>query len=145
VRRRRRNIAVVNNEIDYDKLAEAIVRANTKQQEKYSTSREWMKYILVPIFWGIAILSGILAIAMFISLCQNMTTVFENGTLMENLVFLFKIFIAFFSVSFCAFSIVAAKEIEKENDRTYVASMFSNIVATVALAVAIIALLKEVG
>jgi len=104
-----------------------------------------MKYILVPIFWGIAILSGILAIAMFISLCQNMTTVFENGTLMENLVFLFKIFIAFFSVSFCAFSIVAAKEIEKENDRTYVASMFSNIVATVALAVAIIALLKEVG
>ena len=144
MKRRRRNISVVNNEIDYDKLAEAMVRANTKQQDKYSTSREWMKYILIPMFWGIAILSGILAIGMFISLCEQITAL-GNGTLSEDLILLFKFFITFFTVGFCAFSIVAAKEIEKENDRTYIASMLSNFVAMAALVVAIIALLKGVG
>ena len=139
---RRRNIAV-NNKIDYDKLAEAMVKANAKQQEMYSTSREWMKYILIPIFWGIAIISGILAIGLFVSLCKQMTTL-GNGTIAEDLIILFEFFITFFAIGFCTLSIVAAKEIEKENDRTYVASMFSNIVATAALIVAIIALLKGV-
>ena len=71
MRKSRRNITIVNNEIDYDKLAEAIVKANAIHQEQYSPSREWMKYILIPIFWGVAILSGILAVAMFVSLCQH--------------------------------------------------------------------------
>jgi len=145
VRKRRRNITIVNNDIDYDKLAEAIVRANAKQQESYSPSREWMKYILTPIFWGIAILSGILAIAMFISLCQSIVTVFKSGALTEILAFLFEFLIAFFTAGFCIFSIFTAKEIDKENDRTYVASIFSNIVAMSALVVALVALLKGVG
>lgn len=145
MRKRRRNITIVNNEIDYDKLAEAIVKANSKQQEEYSPSREWMKYILIPIFWGIAILSGILAIAMFISLCQNITSVFESGMSTEIIAFLFEFLITFFTAGFCVFSIVTAKEIDKENDRTYVASMFSNIVAIAALVVALVALLKGVG
>ena len=145
MRNRRRNITIVNNEIDYDKLAEAIVKANTKQQEQYSPSREWMKYILIPIFWGVAILSGILAIAMFISLCQNITSVFASGTLTEIAAFLFEFLITFFTAGFCVFSIVTAKEIDKENDRTYIASMFSIIVAIAALVVALVALLKGVG
>lgn len=145
MRKRRRNITVVNNEIDYDKLAEAIVKANAKHQEQYSPSREWMKYILTPIFLGVAILSGILAIAMFISLCQNITYVFESGTLTGIITLLLWFFITFFAAGFCVFSIVAAKEIDKENDRTYVASMFSNIVAIATLVVALVALLKGVG
>lgn len=145
MRKRRRNITVVNNEIDYDKLADAIARATQKQQEHYSPSREWMKYILIPIFWGIAILSGILAIAMFISLCQSITSVFESGTLAEIVAFLFEFLITFFTAGFCVFSIVTAKEIDKENDRIYVATMFSNIVAISALVVALVALLKGVG
>lgn len=145
MRRRRRNITVVNNEIDYDKLAEAIVKANTKQQEQYSPSREWMKYILIPIFWGVAILSGLLTIGMFISLCQNISVVFEGGILTGILTILFEFLITFFTAGFCVFSIVTAKEIDKENDRTYIASMFSNIVAIAALVVALVALLKGVG
>ena len=144
MRRRRRNITVVNNEIDYDKLAEAIVKANTKQQEQYSPSREWMKYILIPIFWGVAILSGLLTIGMVISLCQNISVVFEGGILTGILTILFEFLITFFTAGFCVFSIVTAKEIDKENDRTYIASMFSNIVAIAALVVALVALLKGV-
>ena len=145
MRQRRRNITVVNDEIDYDKLAEAIVKANTKQQEQYSPSREWMKYILIPIFWGVGIISGLLAIAMFVSLCQNATAIFKTATITDDIALLFEFLITFFTIGFCVFSIVAAKEIDKENDRTYVASMFSNIVAIAALVVALVALLKGVG
>ena len=145
MRKRRRNITIVNNEMDYDKLAEAIVKANTKQLEKYSPSREWMKYILIPFFRILAIASGLLAIAMFVSLCKNITSIFESGTLTEITAFLFEFLITFFTAGFCVFSLVTAKEIDKENDRTYIASMFSNIVAIAALVVALVALVKGVG
>lgn len=145
MRNRRRNITIVNSEIDYDKLAEAIVKANAKHQEQYSPSREWMKYILIPIFWGVAIISGLLAIAMFVSLCQNATAIFKTATITDDIAFLFEFLITFFTAGFCVFSIVTAKKIDKENDRAYVASMFSNIVAIAALVVALVALLKGVG
>lgn len=145
MRKCRRNITLIRNEIDYDKLAEAIVKATAKQQEQYSPSREWMKYILIPIFWIVAVLSGLLAVGMFISLCQNIPTVFESGISTGIITALFELLIIFFIATFCVFSIVSAKEIDKENDRNYVASMFSNIVAVVALVVALVALLKGVG
>ena len=145
MRKRRKNITIINNEIDYDKLAEAIVKANSKQQEQYSPSREWMKYILLPIFWGLTILSGVLAITMFISLCKNTPAVFENTTLTKIATFLFEAFITFFTMGFCAFSFITTKEIDKEKDRTYISSMFSNIVAIAALVVSLVALLKGVG
>ena len=56
------NIDEVNIEIDYDKLAEAIVKANETQTNQYSMSREWMKFIIYPVLWGVAIVTGILAI-----------------------------------------------------------------------------------
>lgn len=142
MRKCRRTITVVNNEIDYDKLAEAIVKANAKHQEQYSPSREWMKYILIPIFWGVAILSGVLAVAMVVSLCQNSTNVFKTATFTDDIALLFEFLITFFTVGFCVISIVTAKEVDKEKDRTYVASMFSNIIAIVALVVSLVALLK---
>ena len=57
------NINEVNIEIDYDKLAEAIVTAQEKQTVQYSITREWMKTLLIPVFWGIAILTGLFGIA----------------------------------------------------------------------------------
>lgn len=131
---------IVLHEIDYDKLAEAIAKANNKQQEEYSPSREWMKYILTPFFWGVAVISGILSVAMFISLIQNINEIFDNGTIIEIAMFLFKFSLTLFIAGFCIFSIVVKKEIEKEKDRTYVATIFSNTIAIIALAVAVIAL-----
>ena len=99
---------------EYD--AEAIVKANAKHQEQYSPSREWMKFILTPIFWGVGIISGLLAIAMFVSLCQNATAIFKTATITDDIALLFEFLITFFTIGFCVFSIVAAKEIDKEND-----------------------------
>lgn len=134
------NIENLNLEIDYDKLAEAIVNANNKQLEEFSPSRELMKYILTPFFWVVAIISGILSIAMFISLFQNINEIFYSGTIADIAIFLLKFSLTLFIAGFCVFSIIAKKEIEKEKDKTYIASIFSNTIAIIALVVAVIAL-----
>ena len=43
-------------------------------------------------------------------------TTFGNGTIMEDLMIVFKFFITLFSFGLCVFSIVTAKEIEKEKN-----------------------------
>lgn len=143
------NIENLNLEIDYDKLAEAIVKAEIKQQESYSPSREWMKFILTPIFWGIVILSGLVSIAIFVLLFQNISDFPKDGSLIELttwwLEICIKFAIAMFSSGVCIFSVFMAKEIDEEKDRNYVASMFSNVVAIAALIVALVAFLKGVG
>jgi hypothetical protein len=47
-----------------------------------------------------------------------------------------------FLISISLATIFTAKEIDKETDRNYVASMFSNVVALVALVVSLVALVK---
>lgn len=142
MRKRRKNVTIIHNEIDYDKLAEAIVRANTKKQNTYSPSGEWMKFVLTPIFWGIAVLSGVLGVGMIISICQNITTVFESGVWNGIATLIIELAIALFAIGFCVFSVMSAREIDKEADRGYIASMFSNIVAITALIVALVTLIK---
>ena len=108
MRKRKRNITIVNNEIDYDKLAEAMVKANVKHQEQYSPSREWMKYILIPIFWGVAVISGLLVIAMFVSLCQNATAIFKTATITDDIALLFEFLISSATSLYPASSIILA-------------------------------------
>ena len=140
------NIDSVNVEIDYDKLAEAFVKAQQKANEKYSVSRELMKTIITPTLWILAVVCGFISLAFFIVLITSITDLMnaENwlvGFVSVPLLF----FIVMFSAMLAFLLGATAKEIDKENDRTYVASMFSNVVAIVALIVALIALVKGVG
>lgn len=133
--------------IDYDKLAEAIVRANNKENNKYSMSREWMKFIIYPVFWGVAIIAGMLAIAFLI---YGGTTLFElisistlaEFDLQKVVIGIVTFCLGLFLISICLSTVFTAKEIDKETDRQYVAAMFSNIVALVALVVSLIALIR---
>ena len=136
---------IILHEIDNDKLADAIVKANNKQQDDYSPSREWVKFILTPIFWGISVITGFLSIAMFVSLCQNANEIFEKFTATNIVILLIKFLITFFTIGFCVISFVGAREIEKEKDRDYVVAVFSGIVSFAALIVALVALFKGVG
>ncbi len=134
-------------EIDYDKLADAIVKANERQVNQYSVSREWMKFIIQPVFWLVAIVSGILAILFLIyggiSLAEAFSRISASIFDWTQISIGFFIFsISLFLVSLCLATIFTAKEIDKEKDRNYVASMFSNIVALVALVISLIALVK---
>jgi uncharacterized membrane protein YidH (DUF202 family) len=132
-------------EIDYDKLAEAIVKANEKQTNQYSVSREWMKFIIHPVFWCVAGVTGLLAVAFLI---YGGTSVVEAFSAISATSFdwnkasigVLTCCIGLFLVSVCLATILTAKEIDKERDRNYVASMFSNIVALVALILSLIAL-----
>lgn len=133
--------------IDYDKLAEAIVRANNKESKKYSMSREWMKFIIYPVFWGVAIIAGILAIACLIYGGATIVQIASIKTIAEfDLLKVVTGAVAFciglFLTSVCLATIFTAKDIDKEDDRQYVAAMFSNVVALVALIVSLVALVK---
>lgn len=145
------NIDEVNIEIDYDKLAEAIVKANEKQTNQYSVSREWMKFIIYPVFWGTAIVTAIVALSCVVYGCINAFSVFKDMSIVQAdpvgfvtkfsiglVIFCIGLFVA--SVSFA--TAMTAKEIDNEKDRNYVAAMFSNVVALVALIISLVALLK---
>ena len=137
------NIDNVNMEIDYDKLAEAMSKVQNRQEDKYSGTREWMKFILSPIFWTLAFFSAVLAIVFLIyGACTLVGMVSAGLDWVVAITSAIELFIGLFLVAVCAFSWVSAKEIDEEKDRQYVASMFSNIVALVALIVSLIALVK---
>lgn len=140
------NIESVNMEIDYDKLAEAIVKAQEKANEKYSVSRELMKFVITPIFWILTVFSGVLSITFFAFLFASAKDLLSNENWVAGgLSLLFVFFVALFTLILTVFLGLTAKEIDEENDRNYIASIFSNIVAIVALIVALIALIKGVG
>ena len=134
-------------EIDYDKLAEAIVKANEKQANQYSVSREWMKFIIHPVFWCVAGVTGLLAVAFLI---YGGTALVEACGAISIAVFdwsrasvgFLALCMGLFLVSLCLATFFTAKEIDKEKDRNYVATMFSNMVALVALILSLIALVK---
>lgn len=134
-------------DIDYDRLAEAIVKANEKQSQEYSVSREWMKFIIYPVFWGVAIIAGIMSVICMIYGIGTLVS-FVNTTVLSEINWhelttgFLSICIGFFMITVCLATIWTAKEIDQEKDRQYVAAMFSNIVALVALVVSLIALVK---
>ena len=140
------NIESVNVDIDYDKLAEAIVEAQQKVNEQYSVSRELMKFVITPFFWILTVACGFISLAFWCVLFTSVKDLLnDNGWLFGGLTLLIIFFIALFTLTLTVFLALTAKEIDKENDRNYISSMFSNVVAIVALVVALIALVKGVG
>lgn len=138
---------IVVEPIDYEKLGETIVKAHEKQSQKYSVSREWMKVIICPVLWGVGILAGILAIAFFIYCCKTFYEATGTGSLAQfdlskAVIAIIEFSMCLFLVAICMFTIATAKEIDKEKDRQYIAAMFSNIAALVALVVSLVALVK---
>ena len=140
------NVEQINLEIDYDKLAESIVKVSKMEDEKRSVSREWMKIVITPIFWLLAAISGLFAVGFFVGIFRIIKTLKGNFSEWGQWITILLCFILFMLfVGICILTIATAREIEKENNKQYVATMFSNIVALVALIVALIALFKGVG
>ena len=147
-----KNIQKLNLEIDYDKLAEAIVKAQEKSENEANKSKKFTSgtfaMIISLAFHGVAILGWLIALATPITII-NMAKSFvwnEVNAIVGNV----------FSIAFAAalFAVVvlysfllwkSAKEIETEKDRNYIISVFSGIVSFAALIVALVALFKGVG
>ena len=143
------NIQNLNLEIDYDKLAEAIVEA---QENAAATAKNKKRYTLgtfamplIMAFYGLSILGWIFVLATPFAVCQLWNT-FSWSSVTESIssiiVLLFMLIIV---VTVALYSILlwkSAKEVEAETDRNYVISMFSGVVSFAALIVALVALLK---
>lgn len=172
MRKHRRNITIVNNEINYDKLAEAIVRANATKQEVEEAPKE---KISVKEFWktvGMIITNkkasngqlaaGLLSVPM--SVLFNTLAVVAVLAMIGGIIAIVKTAFSFswsaelfFSnvivILFCFLLIVfvavlalyfrgVANEIAAEKDRNYVVDVFSGLTSFAALIVALVALIK---
>lgn len=134
-------------EIDYEKLANCISDSVKKQDSSgdYSIVREWMKFLIYPVFWGISLLLFSIAAYSFVEVMRYSAIFSSTDTkaLIKGMPPLMGYFILMlFSLSAGIVSIFAAKELNNEKDKQFVASVFSNVVSLVALIVALIALLK---
>lgn len=140
------NIDELHVDIDYEKLAEAIAEGNETRNRQYSASREWMKFIIHLLLWGIVVCGGIVCIACFI---YGVKTLYALGQTTDtslwwtNIARAFAaIIVAFFLLTLCSGTIIMSKEVDKEDDKQYIASIFSNTTALIALIIAIVALIK---
>ena len=146
------NIKELNLEIDYDKLAQAIVKAEQNASEerssqKASPSAGTMIFLTSFIFRGSALAGFWFSLVGVIAIIANAIRMDWNGwqAILTNFSALFSVFAVI--VLLLLFSILlwqSAKEIEEEKDRNYVVSVFSGLVGFVALIVALIALAKGI-
>ena len=138
-------------EINYEKLADAIVAANEKAKSSASntTSRELMKFILTPFLYAVSFLCAVISIGFFVLAVQSINNAISLSTISLSLLgdfskFLLAGLLALFMIALALFSLFSAKELSNETDRDYVASLFSNVVSFAALIIALVALLREV-
>ena len=143
------NIQNLNVEIDYDKLAESIVKAQEKVEETAHKKRRYtlgtFATPLIVAFYSLSVLGWLLVVAVPVSVYKSWQTLHWDNFLncfgsAVSLLFLFGI-----TVIVALYSILlwkSAKEVEAETDRNYIVSMFSGVVSFAALIVALVALVK---
>ena len=146
------NIQELNLEIDYDKLAEAMIKAQGKSEavankNKKFTSSAFVLLISIT-FHIVAIIGGLLAITMPFAIVNMIKTLVWNniGAFITNIIGIVVVVALGVVVGVYSFVLLkSAKEIETEKDRNYVIAVFSGIVSFAALIVALVALFKGVG
>ena len=161
------NIQELNLEIDYDKLAEAIVKAQEKATEqpgpsdnmgfwksvwsiiRNKESRTGMRgagllsEVISFIFNVMAIIC--IAISGIIGIMVIPQLDWHGGILQSIFQGLFSVLLLFISLGVALIFRAVANEIKAEKDRDYILSVFSGILSFAALIVALAALFKGVG
>lgn len=132
-------------DIDYEKLADCVAKAIAEESDRrinaQSITREWMKFIIAPVFWGISVLTAILAAGFAINGASTFNSWSQNTTDIQSAVEGFISFVlALICIGIALPAFWAGKEFDQEKDRQFVVSVFSGMLSLVALIVAIIAL-----
>ena len=146
------NIQELNLEIDYKKLAQAIVDAQNDAEKQQTERKSFVSKSFafwISLFFRFVSIFGIaVCIIGFIAIIQyaiNPAVWTKANNIVGN-VFALGI-VGLFLVAFGAYCIVmwrAAKEIEQEKDKNFIVAVFSGIVSFAALIVALVALFKGV-
>ena len=163
------NIGEINLEIDYDKLAESIVKAQLRENsmlkkneaknvgfwksigliiinKEHKTGNQAASALAFSIAWLFNMLA-ITGVVLYLIFTINFFTTFSwFDNIFQNLltiaVFAFLTLLLF---SVCFIFRAIANEIGQEKDRNYIISVFSGIVSFAALIVAFVTLFKGVG
>lgn len=138
---------VIVSPLDYERLAKCIAKEIAEENDKRinsdSPTREWMKLLITPVFWGISIIMGLLAIAFFITAFTYLSVPSTNPPNYSSMTKgMFCAAIALFASGIAMFTYLARKELDKEMDRQFVAAVFSGMVSLAALIVALVALFR---
>ena len=159
------NIQELNLEIDYDKLADAIAKAQEKSKSKpikkicfwksvwliirNKEPQNGMKtaYMLAEVMAGMFNIIAIIGAALFaIIICFSILELDWGPGILNYIsqgISVGALLFASFAISLLFRGI--ANEIRAEKDRNYIISVFSGIVSFAALIVALVALFKGVG
>ena len=166
------NINQLNLEIDYDKLAEAIVKAQEKAKIKDNKPAEKVKFfpaiwkilkgesskggrflsepfklIICSIYRTIAVVGFILLLLFDVAFGIELTKLSWQGWQIGINIIAVLILLAA-SISLFLYMLIfwgAANDIKHEENKEYVINVFSGLVSVAVLVVAIVALLKGIG
>lgn len=143
-----RNVQIVTSEIDYDKLAKAIVQANKESEkgaEKVDSASSVLCSFAVIIFtlYGAVIVAVMIAVVMA-SVDQLREMIWNSWSQIGvNIVVLGLAFLmALVLLVFAVLSFRAAKEVSREENRSYIAAVVSALSGMTALIVALVALFR---
>lgn len=140
-----KNTYNITNEIDYKKLAEAIVSAlNTNQQQsqnKNTFTNVMFSSICAFLFKGMAIITGCIVLLIFIYPFSKVLGLNDQDFIVSfSSIFSLVILAALFT-TFTILFWKSSDEIALEKDKNYIVSLFSSMVSVAALVVASLSLL----
>ena len=138
----------VNVEIDYDKLATAIVSAQEKSKNNFEESftngtfavlTGWLLHII-----GVAgFIISFYALGYGIYHAITVLQWIDGGHIFANIIACIILLILIFSIGLLSFMLfVSGNEIEKSKDKNFVVAVFSALSGFIALVVALVALFK---
>lgn len=136
-------------DIDYEKLADCMAKAiaaeNDKRINAYSITREWMKFIIAPVFWVMSVLMAILSVGFFVTSVSALNAWMDSSVdmLEKGIEGIVSFMFALICGAFAIFAFAAGREIDKERDRQFVVAVFSGMVSLAALIVALAALVMK--
>ena len=146
------NIQELNLEIDYDKLAEAIVKAQEKSEDEANKKKKYTSGTFATIisfaFRAVSVVGWLVAILVSVALVNIVPSLVWTGVgiIFSNVAAILLVLVLLIILALYSFLLwKSAKEIETEKDRNYIISVFSGIVSFAALIVALVALFKGVG
>lgn len=144
-------------EFDYDKLAEAIVKAQEihelkKQEEDKKKSHftagfmSWLVAVFFFLLAAVCLFAAMVFIVVIVQQCMtypSCTNLSEIGA--HTVVLIIFLFLILFSILFMLICFFSAREVNKETDKHYLSSLFSGTIGFVALIVAIAAFVLDKG
>ena len=137
MRKSRRNLTIINNEIDYDKLAESIIKAQNHAKENKRTTSKFRSAAM-------GLLNGTVYATVYIIAFYSIYVVWTESFSKQNASLVGCIILTFFLVFIGIYAFLCQQESRQDKDND-VREHFNINISLVALIVAIVALFNGVG